>query len=44
MFRNEIETLEQNGITAMIPALFLEKDLAGTVGIGAPGIIIINLG
>jgi NhaP-type Na+/H+ or K+/H+ antiporter len=35
---------QQNGITAMILALFFEKDLAGTVGIVAPAIIFINLG
>lgn len=35
---------QQNGITAMILALFFEKDLAGTVGIVAPAIIVINLG
>jgi NhaP-type Na+/H+ or K+/H+ antiporter len=35
---------QQNGITAMILALFFEKDLAGTVGIVAPAIVIINLG
>ena len=35
---------QQNGITAMILALFFEKYLAGTVGIVAPAIIIINLG
>jgi len=35
---------QQNGITAMILALFFEKDLTGTVGIVAPAIIFINLG
>ena len=35
---------QQNGITAMILALFFEKDLPTTVGIVAPAIIIINLG
>lgn len=35
---------QQNGITAIILALFFEKYLAGTVGIIAPAIIIINLG
>ena len=35
---------QQNGITAMILALFFEKDLSGTVGIVAPAIIFINLG
>ena len=35
---------QQNGITAMILALFFEKDLAGTVGIVAPAIIFINMG
>ena len=35
---------QQNGITAMILALFFEKDLPGTVGVVAPAIIIINLG
>ena len=35
---------QQNGITAMILALFFEKDLAGTVGIVAPAVIFINLG
>jgi len=33
---------QQNGITAMILALFFEKDLTSTVGIVAPAIIIIN--
>jgi len=35
---------QQNGITAMILALFFEKDLPTTVGIVAPAIILINLG
>jgi NhaP-type Na+/H+ or K+/H+ antiporter len=35
---------QQNGITAMILALFFEKDLMGTVGIVAPAIVFINLG
>ena len=35
---------QQNGITAMILALFFERDLPATVGIVAPAIIIINLG
>jgi len=35
---------QQNGITAMILALFFERDLPTTVGIVAPAIIIINLG
>jgi len=35
---------QQNGITAMILALFFEKDLPMTVGIVAPAIILINLG
>jgi NhaP-type Na+/H+ or K+/H+ antiporter len=35
---------QQNGITAMILALFFEKDLTGTVGLVAPAIIFINLG
>jgi len=35
---------QQNGITAMILALFFEKDLPTTVGIVAPAIIFINLG
>ena len=35
---------QQNGITAMILALFFEKDLSSTVGIVAPAIIFINLG
>jgi len=35
---------QQNGITAMILALFFEKDLTSTVGIVAPAIIIINFG
>ena len=35
---------QQNGITALILALFFERDLPMTVGIVAPAIIIINLG
>ena len=35
---------QQNGITAMILALFFERDLSSTVGIVAPAIIFINLG
>ncbi|MDD2921366.1 MAG: cation:proton antiporter [Anaerolineales bacterium] len=35
---------QQNGITAMILALFFEKDLAGTVGVVAPAIVFINMG
>jgi len=34
---------QQNGITAMILALFFEKDLPTTVGVVAPAIIFINL-
>lgn len=35
---------QQNGITAMILALFFERDLPTTVGVVAPAIIFINLG